>query len=44
MGFALELAGRSKTGIKAEVAKAAEILSLTTLLDRKPGQLSGEEH
>ncbi|OLP57856.1 sugar ABC transporter ATP-binding protein [Xaviernesmea oryzae] len=41
MGFALELAGRSKAEIKAEVDKAAEILSLTALLDRKPGQLSG---
>ena len=38
------MAGRSKTDIKAEVAKAAEILSLTTLLDRKPGQLSGGHH
>jgi multiple sugar transport system ATP-binding protein len=41
MGFALELAGRSKAEIKSEVAKAAEILSLTQLLDRKPAQLSG---
>jgi multiple sugar transport system ATP-binding protein len=41
MGFALELAGRSKADIKVEVEKAAEILSLTTLLDRKPAQLSG---
>jgi len=41
MGFALELAGRSKTEIKAEVDKAAEILSLMPLLDRKPAQLSG---
>jgi multiple sugar transport system ATP-binding protein len=41
MGFALELAGRSKAEIKAEVAKAADILSLTSLLDRKPAQLSG---
>ena len=41
MGFALELAGRSKAEIKAEVDKAADILSLTPLLDRKPAQLSG---
>jgi multiple sugar transport system ATP-binding protein len=41
IGFALELAKRSKTEIKAEVAKAAEILSLTPLLHRKPAQLSG---
>jgi multiple sugar transport system ATP-binding protein len=41
MGFALELAGRSKADIKAEVEKAADILSLTPLLDRKPAQLSG---
>jgi multiple sugar transport system ATP-binding protein len=41
MGFALELAGRSKADIKSEVDKAAEILSLTPLLDRKPAQLSG---
>jgi multiple sugar transport system ATP-binding protein len=41
MGFALELAGRSKAEIKTEVDKAAEILSLTPLLARKPAQLSG---
>jgi multiple sugar transport system ATP-binding protein len=41
MGFALELAGRNKTEIKTEVEKAAEILSLTPLLERKPAQLSG---
>ena len=41
MGFALEMARKSKSEIKAEVARAAEILSLTPLLDRKPGQLSG---
>ncbi len=38
------MAGRSKTDKKAKVAKAAEILSLTTLLDRKPGQFSGEQY
>jgi multiple sugar transport system ATP-binding protein len=41
MGFALELAGRSKAEIKAEVDKAADILSLTPLLARRPAQLSG---
>jgi multiple sugar transport system ATP-binding protein len=41
MGFALELAGRARAEIKAEVEKAADILSLTPLLDRKPAQLSG---
>jgi len=41
MGFSLELAGRNKAEIKAEVGKAAEILSLTPLLERKPAQLSG---
>ena len=41
MGFALELAGRKKAEIAAEVQKAAEILSLTPLLTRKPGQLAG---
>ncbi len=41
MGFALEMQGRPKAEIAAEVAKAAEILSLTPLLQRKPGQLSG---
>ena len=41
MGFALEIAGRPKAEIKAEVEKAAEILSLTPLLARKPAQLSG---
>jgi multiple sugar transport system ATP-binding protein len=41
MGFALELAGRPRAEIAAEVGKAAEILSLTPLLGRKPAQLSG---
>ncbi|EPX87479.1 carbohydrate ABC transporter ATP-binding protein, CUT1 family [Rubellimicrobium thermophilum DSM 16684] len=41
MGFALELAGRRRAEIQAEIARAAEILSLTPLLDRKPAQLSG---
>ena len=41
MGFALELAGKRKAEIQDEVARAAEILSLTPLLKRKPAQLSG---
>jgi multiple sugar transport system ATP-binding protein len=41
MGFALELAGKRRAEIQAEVARAAEILSLTPLLTRKPAQLSG---
>jgi len=41
MGFALEIAGRPKAEIAAEVRKAADILSLTPLLQRKPAQLSG---
>jgi multiple sugar transport system ATP-binding protein len=41
MGFALELAGKRKAEIQSEVARAAEILSLTPLLKRKPAQLSG---
>jgi multiple sugar transport system ATP-binding protein len=41
MGFALEMQKKSKSVIAEEVARAAEILSLTPLLDRKPAQLSG---
>jgi multiple sugar transport system ATP-binding protein len=41
MGFALEMQGRKKAEIAVEVRRAAEILSLTPLLDRKPAQLSG---
>ena len=41
MGFALEMQKKSKADIAAEVARAAEILSLGPLLDRKPAQLSG---
>ena len=41
MGFALEMAGKSRAEIAEAVARAAEILSLTPLLQRKPGQLSG---
>ena len=41
MSFALEMQRKPKDVIRAEVARAAEILSLTPLLDRKPAQLSG---
>jgi multiple sugar transport system ATP-binding protein len=41
IGFALKLAKVPKEEIAARVQRAAEILELTTYLDRKPGQLSG---
>jgi multiple sugar transport system ATP-binding protein len=41
IGFALKLAKVPKDEIDERVRKAAEILELTTNLDRKPGQLSG---
>lgn len=41
MGFSLRLKGAPKQEIAAKVARAAEILSLTKLLDRYPRQLSG---
>ncbi|PZU20823.1 MAG: sugar ABC transporter ATP-binding protein [Shinella sp.] len=41
MGFALRLKKVSPEEINAKVARAAEILSLTNLLDRYPRQLSG---
>ena len=41
MGFALKLAGQSKAEISAAVGRAAEILQITHLLDRKPKALSG---
>jgi multiple sugar transport system ATP-binding protein len=41
MGFSLKLRGAPKSEIKARVKRAAEILSLTPLLDRFPRQLSG---
>jgi len=41
MGFSLKLTGMDKAAIKAEVAKAAEILGLTPYLDRYPRSLSG---
>lgn len=41
MAFALKLAGVGKEERKEKVLKAAKILQLEALLDRKPGQLSG---
>jgi len=41
MGFGLRMAGVPKAEIKAQVGRAAEILHLTPLLTRRPGQLSG---
>jgi multiple sugar transport system ATP-binding protein len=41
MGFALKIAGVSKSDITQRVAEAARILDLTEYLDRKPKALSG---
>jgi multiple sugar transport system ATP-binding protein len=41
MGFALKLAKRSKAEVGAAVGRAAEILQISHLLDRKPRALSG---
>jgi len=41
MGFALKMAGMPKPEISERVQKAAEILQITHLLDRKPKALSG---
>src|ERR1035437_6230453 len=41
MAFGLKLAGYSKTEITAAVRKAAEILHISNLLDRRPKALSG---
>jgi len=41
MGFALKMAGRPKAEIAAAVGRAAEILQIGALLDRKPKALSG---
>ncbi len=41
MGFALKMAKRSKAEVAAAVGRAAEILQITALLDRKPKELSG---
>ncbi|MDQ2104903.1 ABC transporter ATP-binding protein [Azospirillum isscasi] len=41
LGFALTLKGVDRVEIAARVARAAEVLGLSALLDRRPGQLSG---
>jgi multiple sugar transport system ATP-binding protein len=41
MGFALKIAGASKSEIRTRVAEAAKILDLEPYLDRKPKALSG---
>jgi sn-glycerol 3-phosphate transport system ATP-binding protein len=41
MAYGLKIAGRPKAEIEARVQKAAQILELGALLDRKPRQLSG---
>jgi multiple sugar transport system ATP-binding protein len=41
MSFALELAGESKAAIAEKVRRAADVLGLGQLLDRKPNALSG---
>ncbi|MBU1612395.1 MAG: sn-glycerol-3-phosphate ABC transporter ATP-binding protein UgpC [Proteobacteria bacterium] len=41
MGFSLKMAKRTQAEIAEEVAKAAAILELEKLLDRKPSELSG---
>ncbi|GAB3264666.1 ABC transporter ATP-binding protein [Chitinimonas naiadis] len=41
MGFALKLSGKSKSDVAAAVGRAAEILQISHLLDRKPKALSG---
>jgi multiple sugar transport system ATP-binding protein len=41
LGFALKMAGRPAAEIAAAVGRAAEILQISALLDRKPKALSG---
>jgi multiple sugar transport system ATP-binding protein len=41
MGFSLKLTGTGKAEVKQAVGRAAEILQITHLLDRKPKALSG---
>ncbi|MBC8728698.1 ABC transporter ATP-binding protein [Paraburkholderia sp. UCT2] len=41
MGFSLKLSGKSKTEVREAVGRAAEILQITHLLERKPKALSG---
>jgi multiple sugar transport system ATP-binding protein len=43
MGFGLKMAGMPKDEIRRRVDKAAEMLSVAKLLERKPRQLSGGE-
>ena len=43
VAFALEVIGRPKREVKPAVADALELVGLTELADRKPGQLSGGE-
>src|ERR1700743_1325891 len=41
MGFSLKLSGKSKQEVRNAVGRAAEILQITHLLERKPKALSG---
>lgn len=41
MGFSLKLSGKSKQDVREAVGRAAEILQINHLLDRKPKALSG---
>jgi multiple sugar transport system ATP-binding protein len=41
MGFALKLSGMDKQEISRRVISASEMLGISELLDRKPGELSG---
>ena len=41
IAFAMKLRKTNKEEMKAKVAEVAELLELTAVLDRKPGQLSG---
>lgn len=41
LGFGLKMRGHDATNIERRVARAAEVLGLEELLDRKPAQLSG---
>jgi multiple sugar transport system ATP-binding protein len=41
IGFAMKLRKTEKSVIAAKVAEVADLLELTAVLDRKPGQLSG---